>query len=78
MKLMKTPADLMARDASTGRFRAGFDRLCICGHRLGLHAAANPRPCFVGTGIPDDPGGGCDCPRFVRQDWRAKAQAAGE
>jgi len=59
-----TPADLMAREPD-GRFAAGFDRVCVCGHTLGEHAAANPRPCFHGDFSTD--GSDCDCETFRRK-----------
>jgi hypothetical protein len=59
-KAAGTPADLMARE-DNGRFAAGFERLCTCGHTLGVHAAANPRSCFAGD---FDPTVDCDCERF--------------
>jgi hypothetical protein len=63
---MGTPADLMAREPN-GQFAAGFDRLCICGHRLGVHTAAKPHTCIAGD---FDGATECTCERFRRD--RAK------
>ncbi len=30
-----------------GRFQAGFDRVCVCGHTLGVHTAARPHECIA-------------------------------
>jgi predicted DNA-binding WGR domain protein len=41
-----------------------WDRLCVCGHKLGVHAAekvGNERPCFYGDEHPDE---FCDCMLF--------------
>lgn len=54
---------------TTGRY--GFDgkmeRVCVCGHRLGLHAAPNAartRPCFnEDTGLGGS-GEACSCLNF--------------
>jgi hypothetical protein len=50
-------ANQRARD---GRFTydGDYDRLCRCGHRLGVHAGAAPHDCFN-----EDPsvGDGCEC-----------------
>lgn len=56
------------RDGATGRYSyfGGFDRLCVCGHTLGIHCAGG-FDCFAGSNcnIPDDPGGlRCDCQKF--------------
>jgi hypothetical protein len=55
-------ADLMARGPD-GRWEAGFDRLCVCGHRLGLHTAARPHTCIASD---FDPAIECACERFRR------------
>jgi hypothetical protein len=53
------------RDAANGQytFTGGMDRLCRCGHRLGVHAAARvsgKQPCFCGDDGLED----CDCQKF--------------
>lgn len=37
-----------ARDRSTGQysFEGQWDRLCVCGHELGVHAAEAPHDCM--------------------------------
>lgn len=63
------------RDKGTGRYEleGKWDRLCKCGHKLGIHAAevsCGMRPCFNGdTGEP------CDCEKF-RAAPKPKAQPA--
>lgn len=59
----KTPADLMARERD-GRFSAGFDRVCTCGHTLGAHTAARPHSCIASDFDPTAID--CQCERFVR------------
>ena len=56
------------RDVHNGQF--GFDgqwdRLCVCGHRLGVHGCAGVE-CLAGTNVPDDPnprGVECLCTKF--------------
>lgn len=46
-----------------------FDRMCVCGHRLGIHAGSTPgqdRPCHN----EDEYGGGtgepCECENYKR------------
>lgn len=61
------------RNRSTGRYSytGNFDRLCKCGHRLGIHAGEPPHDCFNedkaggGTGEP------CDCKEFRPEAGRA-------
>lgn len=61
-KTRGTPPDLMARSRD-GRFAAGFDRPCVCGHTLGVHTAAAPHVCIAGD---FDPSIDCSCERFER------------
>lgn len=37
-------SDRQTRDTQ-GRYESGLERLCICGHRFGLHTAASPHTC---------------------------------
>lgn len=41
-------------------FEGKWDRLCVCGHRFGAHAAQAPHDCF----ISDYDGAECKCPKF--------------
>jgi len=55
------------REEDTGRFayHGGWDRLCICGHTLGVHSAAKTKdyhPCFNNDYGED--GEDCDCEKF--------------
>lgn len=52
------------RNKKTGQysFEGNWDRLCVCGHRLGAHAGEPPHDCF--SGQMDDGGEYCDCPKF--------------
>jgi len=55
------------RERSTGRysFDGDLDRLCVCGHPLGLHMGEAPHDCAVSTFSDIDPNKAeCDCPRF--------------
>jgi hypothetical protein len=49
-------------------FDGNWDRLCVCGHSLGVHAAQNDtgkRPCFnEDSGIVGGTGEPCDCEHF--------------
>lgn len=61
---------MRTRDPS-GRY--DFDNMaliCVCGHTLGEHYAAQPRPCGIGEGIegPDYPPdvARCGCEKFRR------------
>lgn len=66
------------REPGTGRFSfwGDFDRLCKCGHSLGVHVAggfdcgADP----IGSEEPDAEG--CQCQRF-RPSGKRRARAAG-
>lgn len=56
------------RDVHNGQFGfdGNFDRLCKCGHRLGVHGPAGVE-CLAGTNVPDDPnprGVECPCVKF--------------
>lgn len=44
----------MTRDQKTGRYEAGLDRLCVCGHRNGEHTAGG-HECQA-----------CECDKFRR------------
>lgn len=59
----KWTSSFIAR-ARNGRytFDGNWDRLCVCGHTLGVHAGEAPHDCFG----PDGRGSGCatECPRF--------------
>lgn len=50
---------MTTRDKATGRYAdTKFDKLCVCGHRLGVHTAdkaGHVQPC-----------GDCDCECFVK------------
>lgn len=65
---MKTPARKAPNRANDGRyaFEGQWERLCTCGHTLGLHAYAAPHDCLNGTGVPGQTAMGdhCDCQRF--------------
>lgn len=48
-----------------------MERLCKCGHKLGVHFAASPRACGVGQTAEEDVGGKecdeagvCQCKKF--------------
>jgi hypothetical protein len=53
-----------------GNMRYAFDgdmeRVCTCGHRLGVHGPGGIE-CLAGTNVPDDPnppGAECECVKF--------------
>lgn len=66
------------REVGTGRytFEGEWDRLCVCGHTLGVHSAVRLRipetgemlqDCLTGTGADEDrslDGKFCDCTIF--------------
>lgn len=63
------------RDVHNGQFGfdGDFDRLCKCGHRLGVHGPAGVE-CLAGTGVMDDPGPRgveCPCTKFKLSGKRA-------
>lgn len=46
-------------------FEGNWERVCTCGHTLGIHAAEPPHPCFnEDTGIEGATGKACDCAKF--------------
>ena len=49
------------RDQRSGRYTySTLDRMCVCGHALGLHTSAAPHECIAGDfGFPP-----CSCRRF--------------
>lgn len=55
------------RDARNGQyaFDGKLDRMCGCGHTLGLHGQGGS-DCMAGTGCMNDPHPGtfCDCEKF--------------
>ncbi len=57
------------REKATGRygFEGDFDRLCVCGHRLGVHLAKAPHECVREEAGKSD---GCGCVRFRVQRKR--------
>ncbi|HYE90076.1 MAG TPA: hypothetical protein VEA38_03605 [Terriglobales bacterium] len=59
------------RDAQTGRygFEGQWDRLCVCGHRLGVHTADAPHECMVRDF--DKTAAPCDCMKFRPSRKRA-------
>lgn len=53
--------------AQDGRytFDGNLDRLCVCGHSLGLHSAGAPHDCLTHSFSTNDPRRAeCDCPKF--------------
>jgi len=55
------------RNRHTGQysFEGNYERLCVCGHTLGTHAAEPPHDCFnEDTGIESATGEVCECKRF--------------
>jgi hypothetical protein len=54
------------RDRRNGRytFDGDFDRLCRCGHTLGVHLAEAPHDCIARD---FQPGVECDCVKFQPQ-----------
>ena len=56
------PAPKRAREKASGRYgyEGQWDRLCRCGHTLGVHLAEAPHPCAVAD-LKDE---SCDCERF--------------
>lgn len=56
------------RDDRNGQYamQNNYDRICVCGHTLGVHAYAAPHDCLHGTGAetPRCPGEHCDCQKF--------------
>lgn len=62
------------RERETGRygFDGDFERLCVCGHPLGLHTAEAPHECLaidahsIDTERFQRPLPDCDCIRFKR------------
>ena len=66
------------REQESGRFAydGDFDRLCRCGHRLGVHTAGG-LDCLAGSGVTDDPSSAgelCDCRKF-RPQIKRKARS---
>lgn len=73
LEIMRTPhkdkfcvpgkGGLVTHRRPNGQYDYGnMDLLCVCGHRLGVHAAAYPRDCFnEDTGATGHP---CACKRF--------------
>lgn len=56
------------RDVRNGQFGfdGNWDRMCVCGHKLGVHGMGGV-DCMAGTNVPDDPnprGVWCDCEKF--------------
>ena len=53
----------------SGRFRHDCERMCVCGHANGEHAALRPKPCFAG----------CECQKFraKRLSVRERIMATG-
>ncbi len=59
----------MNRDQKSGQFvhDEDFDRMCTCGHTLGIHTAASvggERPCMHGTFKEHAPSALCGCRKF--------------
>lgn len=66
------------REVGTGRYtyEGQWERMCVCGHTLGVHSAVRLRDeetgkmlqdCLTGTGVEEDPalfGKFCDCTLF--------------
>ena len=65
---MPTPKLIYQKRAPDGRYdhHNDWDRLCVCGHRFGIHSAGSPAECLAGTNPPGDPHTGfyCDCRKF--------------
>jgi hypothetical protein len=72
------------RDQSTGRysFWNRFERMCVCGHRLGVHTGGgfdclnsdSHVPSFLGDDGKEYPGGDgtpCDCMKFRQSRKKA-------
>jgi hypothetical protein len=56
-------------------FDNNFERMCICGHKLGVHGPGGIE-CLAGTNVPDDPnppGVECECVRFKPSRKRVKS-----
>lgn len=56
-----------SRNHKTGQFsyEGNYERMCICGHTLGIHAAEAPHDCFnEDTGIKGTTGESCSCAKF--------------
>ena len=53
-----------SRERASGQygFTNNYDRLCVCGHRLGHHTAQAPHECIDGDFNPVDVP--CGCMRF--------------
>jgi len=65
------PKDYRPRERATGRygFEGDYERLCVCGHKLGAHAAQAPHDCFNSdTGLKGATGETCECKRFGPRD----------
>jgi hypothetical protein len=55
-----------SRDKSSGQYsyQNKFERLCVCGHTLGMHTGDAPHECIAGDFLP---GVTCDCVKFRLQ-----------
>ena len=58
MTKQPTPERARYRDGRYG-YAGDQERLCVCGHKLGVHTGEAPHDC-----LGPDLHGGCDCPRF--------------
>jgi hypothetical protein len=66
----QTPGPQGERDTD-GKYTCGLERMCVCGHKLGSHAAAGPlksRVCMAADCEADVES--CDCAGFRRAKVR--------
>lgn len=66
------------RDPQSGQFAfdGRWDRLCVCGHTLGVHCAGG-FDCLAGTNCtndPNPPGKFCDCQKFCLSRRRLQGE----
>lgn len=69
------------RERANGRygFSGDWERMCTCGHALGIHAAVAPHDCFnEDSCIPGATGEACNCARFRPSRKKAKAPTMAE
>jgi hypothetical protein len=60
---------------SDGRYEhtGKWDRLCVCGHTLGVHSAGSPADCLLYS-LPEPPSYDRDLARQVNQNVRCGCQ----
>lgn len=71
-------AGIAPKREPNGRFDyvRNWERLCVCGHTLGVHAAGSPADCLFYS-FPENSGDPCRCPKF-RPSKRKPCEDCGE